>query len=235
MNDVIIVTSKYGSQYDRLHGALAQSVQDNCSRTAMVTYDQAPHAMVPGLPEHVTANLEKMKVWHHAVMSSPPDACVALMDCDTVVLGDLHRAFAGQHDITTTERPGKAKVNAGVVFVRNTPASRRVVDRWLKINDKLASEEERSHVHARCRAYGGINQAALVKALEHTEWPISVGTLPCEIWNNCDQTWENFSDKTKVLHIKGKLRRLALGDPGKFANHNGLGNLASIWKSYDRS
>jgi hypothetical protein len=199
-----IVMVRFGERLDRLFRAFESSVRANCS-----DYDlrivECEEPFVNGGNSTLIHNTLKLHVWREEVESSRiPVVC---MDGDTVVLHDLFPAFSeqgGAWDVAVTERPHKCWLNGGVVFCRPTRAAKQFMRAWCRVNDDLLADG-----HAQREAFDrhfGINQTALVHALDTGMMPGVVAKLPCQKWNNCDQTWASVDDDTAVLHVKSALR-----------------------------
>jgi hypothetical protein len=182
---------------------------------------------------NLTHNARKTR-HHHAIVQSAADGeLIGLLDCDTMVTGDLSEMARYDFDLAITERPAgsKFKYNSGVVFVRASLATRIFYDAWLEWTLKMLGN---SSLHARWkRVYGGINQSALGYLLEVLRLPIRVEVLPCAIWNSTKETWAEFSEETKVVHLLGELRSAALR--GKTLGSSPVAQLAKLWCGYEKS
>lgn len=200
----------------------------------------------PGLLRHYTDNHEKLRVWRSAIHAEPDGTEVVLIDADTVVLGPLSEAFDTKFDIGWTWRPGRLPVNSGVVFVTCNERSRAFMDAWVQRDQMLMEHRELANHGA--RKFGGANQASFMWLITHGKGQdiADCHDLMCKKWNCVDQTWHEFDDDTRILHIKGKLRDACLGrehDPFfqslKLFSVNGIesdiemANLAREWREYD--
>lgn len=212
MSDMIIATVVFGDGvYRRMADVLEYSVAAHCPTAEFVRVELEPHTHIKGVPDHVPANIHKKQAWGD-IVNEHEGRNIALLDCDTAVLGDLSGVFENDFDLAYTVRDHRVRINAGVMFLRSNETTRRFFGKWNTMNTVLASEEERPKLHARLRKYAGLDQAAFSISLEAIEFPMNTLELPCEIYNSVDQTWGAFSDETLILHIKGRLRRLALSD-----------------------
>jgi len=232
--------------FARLANALENSVAKN---SPDVEFDEvitpAPDER-PGLLRHYTDNHAKLVVWRDQIHAEPDGSQVILMDADTIVLGPLEDAFDRPYDIGWTWRPGRLPANSGVVFVNCNERSRNFMDAWVQ-RDRMLMENRTLADHG-ARKFGGANQASFMWLITHGGGTdiANCHTMMCKKWNSVDQTWHEFSDDTRVLHIKGKLRDACVGkEPTAFFKGlklfsvNGIesdiemSKLADIWREYD--
>ena len=204
-----IITNLIGDnpQWQRLFRAFEASVRENCPDAELHVIRSERGPIRKNLPAHCSLNTQKLHVWRAAVHAY--DGELVLIDADTIVLRDLTEAFERfRFDVAYTERPGAFRINAGVVFVQANRYSRRFFDRWVMINDALFDNQP--ECLAAITEHAGLNQAALIHLLDS---PTICDTLelPCEVWNSTQETWHTVCDQTYVVHIKNKLRALALG------------------------
>lgn len=208
------------SFFCRLAAAFERSIETNCHNAELVMVDGRKPEPYKHYSGKWTSNNYKLHIWQELVHDA--ERPLVLMDCDMIVLRDLWPAFEqNEFDVAITRRPGKNWLNGGVVFVNPTKKARRFIDRWVEWNDKFYADVNRLIV-ARRRHYG-LNQTALVHMLDK-EGPgdCKLLELPCNLWNNCDQTWKNFDrDTCYALHIKSELQRAVKSgmDIGKAPEH----------------
>lgn len=232
---MIIATVSFGDPvFERMAQVLEYSVQQNCPTADFVHIKAEPHVHIKGIPTHCPANAHKKVHWADIVHENPGQEIV-LLDCDTLVLGDLQKVF-DQHefDISYTVRNHRVRINAGVMFVRSTHATRRFFDKWNTHMAKLLSDDERPKLQNRLRKYAGLDQAALTESLQSIDFPLKTLELPCETYNSVDQTWHKFDESTQVLHIKGQLRRFAVLDDVDPAKHPRFSEPMRVWREYAR-
>jgi len=225
---ITIVIEESGETFHRLGNALRASIARNCPLATVETIvEDGPIAdNVPALAAH---NTIKLRRWCDRMEAETDGNLMIFMDADTLVLGDLSPAFDLDFDVAYTVRPGRKRINAGVVFVRANDRSRLFFRDWLRINDEIMGDPRR--LRRRMDHYGGVNQAALHSLLDAPH-VARIGELPCTIWNSCDQTWSDFNEDCRVVHYKGTLRRLAMN--GEQEPHRRWGELIDLWRQYDR-
>jgi len=175
-------------------------------------------------------NTQKMQFWFDAVMAAADGAQMLLIDADTVILRSLDDVWESEFDYAYTIRHKSFPFNSGVVFVRVSQAVRDFFHVWR--NENLRMLTDSAHHQKWRKAYGGINQAALGFALEHQLTSrLKLLQLECQEWNCEDTTWNNFDERTRILHVKSNLRRAIFVDP-VFTPH--LAGLIEWWKEMER-
>lgn len=244
-----IVCNHFGDPvFGRLARALRASVDQNCPESEFIEIVcDRPHER-NGLLAHYTDNHSKLRIWRDSVQEAENDQRLVLIDADTIVLGDLSPAFdESDFDIGFTWRGGRLPVNSGVVYVCANDRSRAFMDAWVKRDESLM--QHRTLCDYGAHKYGGANQASFMWLWLHGGGPelADMHPLMCRHWNSVDQTWFQFDDQTRVLHIKGLLRELCLGNskgefwdslkamaPGQVETETRLEPLAKLWRKYDR-
>lgn len=231
----------------RLGDALERSVEVNCPEAEFDLWLSPRPEEKSGLLKHYTDNHAKLLIWQQAVNCAEDGERLVLMDADTLVLGDLNDAFDVDFDIGWTWRPGRLPVNSGVVYVRVNERSRAFMDAWADRDKQLMQHRELAKHGA--SKYGGANQASFMWLITHGKGQdiANCHALMCRQWNSVDQTWCDFDENTRVLHIKGRLRDACLGVEQsaffkalKVLSVNGMESqitidkLAEIWRQYDR-
>lgn len=205
-----IIVNIFGDKpgLQRLTRACERSIRANCPDAQLEIVVTEPGPIVPNLPLHCSTNTHKLHYWRDRVHSE--EGLLLFLDADTIVLRDLSVVFRRyDFDVAYTVRPSSIRYNAGVVFVRPNPWSRRFFDQWSQINDDLLANQPACL--SGITQYGGINQAALHRVLNVPNL-CKTQVLRCEVWNCTQELWHLFdSDRTAVLHVKSRLRELALG------------------------
>ena len=198
-----VVAVTFSKAFKRLTDAWEESVCRNLPGDieVILVEPKEPEPM-PGLDSFSVDNNYKLKIWRDFIKNS--DEEIVCMDVDTIVLGDLKPAFNDDFDLAYTIRDNPhMRINAGVIFARPTEKTKAFMDRWVELDTKILTD---SKLNEKGKALNyGQNQASLALLLQEKP-DIKLKELPCEIWNCVDQNWHNFSEETKVLHIKGHLR-----------------------------
>lgn len=153
---------------------------------------------------HEERNAYKFNSWNRIIQQTKEDTI--LMDVDTVLFDNISHVFEKDFDICyTTRKRISLPLNGGVIFVKSTDRSRKFFEEWQKIDKDLL--ENRRKYSKWIKEYNGQNQASFGYMIE-TYKDISLHTVPCEVYNACQEDWERIGKKTKVLHVKGDLKRL---------------------------
>jgi hypothetical protein len=195
-----------------------------------------PRSSIPGAIDPairgLTENTAKMVAWDAAIQAAADGELIGLLDCDTLVLADLSPIAALDFDVTYTVRPATSRFpfNSGVVFARVSAAVRDFFRRWRELNVAMLGDKS---MHAPWRQqFGGINQAALGSMISGAPG-VRLLPLPCRVWNCEDQTWRSFAaEETRILHVKGRLRRACLY---LAPTPRDLTHLVALWREYDRA
>lgn len=175
------------------------------------------------------ANTQKLEWWAHQVATAADGDRLLLLDADTMILRPLDDVWAEDFEWAYTTKAESFPFNAGVMFLRVSPAVRAVMAEWLAVNLRMLGS---SAYHGRFRPrYGGMNQSAFGALLEGGAFNgLRLRTLPCVEWNCEDTGWAHFDPAvTRILHVKSSLRHVCL---------NGfvvpeLAPLAARWRAAD--
>lgn len=175
-------------------------------------------------------NAQKLDAWAAIVAEAADGDRLLLIDVDTVILRPLDDVWDLKFDLAYTTKPVESRFpfNAGVLFLRITPAVRTFIATWRAENERMFHDAAYYQVWR--PAYGGLNQSAL-GALFHNRAAIAdltIRRLPCVEWNCEDEHWAAFDAKrTRIVHYKGALHR-ALFDRGPL--EEGMRPLIAIWR-----
>jgi hypothetical protein len=206
---IISVVFDYYHQekYKKLSEVFSYSIKKNCPGSELELLKINPPKIHKNKSKSFASNTVKLELWLERLKATDQD--VIFLDCDMLVLKDLSSAFNLNFDIGYTKRTrARIPYNGGVVFVKNTPEAVSFIELWAKINKKMY---DNSRFHSVWRAkYAGMNQSAFGYILEKEKYNAILKQFPCEIWNACNEDWSNIGDKTKIIHIKGGLRRSVL-------------------------
>lgn len=220
------------SRWTRLAMALRASALMHCTGwTVNIRAIRPSHAQSAiGLRRHAT-NTQKLDHWTAQVVAAADGEQLLLMDADTVVLRPLDDLWEQAFDLAYTVRPPRAKfpLNGGVVGVRVSDRTRAFLTAWAEGNRRLLGE--RTGAYDWARRFGGVNQASLAPLLDQAEARgVEVRALPCAEWNCEDTTWAEFNPaRTRILHVKDALRRMALGMEPPTPE---LAPLVALWRRY---
>lgn len=212
MTFLSIAFDYHDTQYIRLGKVLEKSIKINCPKSEII-YHICP---APKVPEHERAdkrfgeNTEKLKLWVE-FLNKIQDDNIVLIDADTMVLSDISGVFKDKFDIGVTRRTkdGRIKYNGGVMFVKKNERSLAFFQKFKEINDLMY---QKRNFHAEWRQkYSGMNQAAFGWMTENYRGNIIMREYPCSVYNAVSDDWGAFDiNKTKIVHLKSKLREACL-------------------------
>lgn len=191
--------------------------------------DVGPHtkSSAPGRRRSLAANCDKMWWWNQIMQTTKDGERLLFIDTDTVVLRSLDDIWKRDFDKAITAKESRFPFNSGVVFVRSSTHTRRFFADWLHENERMLADEK-NHTPWRTK-YGGLNQASLGYMLEQG-LPLKVIRIPCREWNCEDSCWRKFDSSTRILHVKGELRR-ALFEPAKQPIRPHISKVARAWRT----
>jgi len=230
MEEMRVVTVGYGWPFETLLSVMRHSLEQTNSTARLEIVPVGPHVFPEGYPEHAESNFNKMRAWVHSVCGCQDGEQLLLADCDLLFLKSVEDAFLGDFDIAYTVRPGKIPINGGVIFVKTNKRSRAFMRHWYTAAETIL-RRGKNEIKREVAKFGGISQASLLHTLEGPLGAtVRFKELPCAEWNSVDQTWADYDpETTRVIHIKGKLRRLCLGR-SQPEQHEVLGPLMRLWR-----
>lgn len=197
-------------RYETLAKVLAYSVKKYCPLAEFKLFKiDRPILKAKHRSRCFTSNTYKLRKWLEVLKNTNDN--VIFIDCDTIVLKDLFPAFFGNFDIGFMKRTSsRIKYNGGVVFVRNTPEAIEFIELWNKINEKMYNDYNfHRPYHIK---YAGMNQAAFGYILENEKFKAKLKSFSCLEWDACDEDWQYLNNDTKIIHVKGNLRRAIFGN-----------------------
>jgi len=178
------------------------------------------------------SNTIKLRAWKKW-MDETNDNTV-FMDCDMLVLKPIESAFDLDFDVAYTVRTrAEMPMNGGVVFVKPTDEGKRFIAEWLDVNERMYVNRKFHQPYR--QKYAGMNQAAFGYLLENPLDNILLKPLPCHTWNACSEDWSFVNGKTKIVHYKSQLRKLAVMHMStrEIASTGALNFLVEIWRRYE--
>lgn len=214
--------------YDTLHDVLLKSIEVNAPDEKVIAVKTRP-PQIKGKACFSSNNL-KLKIWLDELNKLPDGENVLFLDADMLCLKNPVELFDRDFDIAYTVRPRKKPpINGGCVYIKNNERSRAFIKRWQEIDEKMYNSPG-FHKPWRVK-YAGMNQAAFGYLFEHKdEWAgAKLVPVPCEQWNCCNETWRLINEHTRLVHIKGPLRRACLSGKVTLA---GTEKAVKLWKEY---
>lgn len=219
LHTILFNVPRRGSDYDRLARVLARSVEVNSPGTPLeLHYIELADPELEGVGRNIKATIidNARKTKHHCqiVQDTPDGELICLLDCDTMVLGDLSEMDRDGFDFAYTMRPEGSRypINSGVVFVRVSHITKAFYRDWYA-NVQVLLNDPGQLAHWKPR-YGGINQCGLAATLREYRDILTTAELPCPIWNCENESWKHFGEFTKVVHLVPPLRQAVLKKGG---------------------
>lgn len=207
---IISVSFDYAAStdYARLMAAFRASCARHMPAVAIEELRLSAPMIRPGKTRGEASNTHKLRAWVKAIDHAAETVCFA--DCDMLALRSIEDVEALDFDLAYTVRTkGWPPMNGGVVFVRPTDMGRALVKRWNQINTQMYRDDVLHNFWK--RKYAGMNQAAFGCLLANHGTRARIITLPCAEWNACNEDWATINGSTRLMHIKGELRRMVLG------------------------
>lgn len=186
------------------------------------------------IEQRVRRNNSKLLHWAEAVDEAPDGTPMLLIDCDVMIVRSLDDIWARDFDIAYTKRDRERTVlplNAGVVFVRATAAARRFLHDWYQAT-KYFKRTHEGLMLAR-KKYGACDQAGLAFLLDSKRFDARILALPCQEWNCEDSEWGRYGQNTRIVHIKGSLRKAIFNQPISQGRKSSVLPLARRWKEFE--
>jgi hypothetical protein len=182
-------------------------------------------------PRSWQANTQKLGQWARRVEESADGDRILLIDADTFVCRPLDDVWTLDFDLVYTTRRGPFPFNAGVLFLRVSDRIRAFMRAWVEANAAIMADTITPR-ESWIRRFGGVNQASLAGLLDAPPVDLQIVTLPCREWNCVDGYWHHFKPElTRIVHVKGDLRRACLGMSPATED---VAELAQVWRRIDR-
>jgi len=182
------------------------------------------------------SNTVKIDKWLEVLKGTKED--VIFMDADMMVLRDVTDLFNDKnHDVFYSKRDRKhLPMNGGFVGIRNNEAGIDFLEKWVKANRILYEDIVKNHgktLHSKWRSrYGGMNQAAFGYMLSEMKLKARLKPIPCYEWNACVEHWAKINASTRVVHIKGGLRRAVMSNRPAAVMLPKMRKAVEIWRQY---
>ena len=197
--------------YEKLLKVFVNSIKHNMPELTDDDIIQIRPAAPPVKSKRCFAsNTLKLALWLKEMRKLPEGEKICFADCDMLLLKSPEDVFNKEFDIAYTVRLRKSPpVNGGIVFARNTEKAREFMQRWHEVNDKMYDNPS-FHSHYRTK-YAGMNQAAFGWLMEHPkEYTAKLIPVSCKTYNCCNETWHQIDGDTRLVHIKGELRKTCI-------------------------
>ena len=223
---------KWRDRWARLAGVLARTARAQCPGwdVQVVSLPMPDREAWRHKRWSDVLNTAKLRVWASHVQGVPNGTRLLLCDTDMAVTGRLDDAWTLMRtNFAVCTCPGRLPLNAGAVYLRVTQETKALMRLWVLENDALFADPV---LHLKWRqVYGGMNQAALGKALSEGKRIRHLSTLPSSVWNACvPDDWAAFEPgRTRLLHVKSDLRGAVLLG----ARHGNWRAARAFWEAHD--
>jgi hypothetical protein len=168
--------------------------------------------------------LRKARDWTRVIAEAVDGTEIALLDADTLVLGELGSAFRRPFDVAVTTRGTLGTLNSGVVFVRISDRVRDFFAPWAARTEPWCKRNTADSIR-----FG--DQDALIEMLGEPHGPLRVLELPAAIWNAQQNCWPPVAG-CRIVHIKSDCRRLIFG--GRLHGQPGADVAAAMWQAEEQ-
>jgi len=211
--------------YARLLDTMIKSINRNCPSSKIEALKLQPpreHSVTRGMG----SNNLKLKKWVEILEKSDETEFI-FIDCDMLVIKDPSDIFQKDFDVACTRRNTHYIYNGGVVFAKKNERTIAFFKRWQQIDEKMFRDYK---FHAPWRLkYAGMNQASFGYMMEKEKFAAKMIEVPCQIWNSCNDTWGRIDENTRIIHIKGGLRKACLGLMRVGGAHE---KIVALWRQY---
>jgi len=154
---------------------------------------------------------------------------IIMTDADLMFTGDCSPAFKEDFTLGVTVRKARGWLNAGVLFYR--PAGRGILKSIIRMTETIVSNPELFVEHV-SECLGGDQTAITLHALNDN----SIKRFSCSEYNLEQNSWEWFSENTKIVHMKSNLWDMVQGlEPRRPVPEDHVTHrIFEIWKGYLR-
>ena len=231
MKIVCVVFDFHGdNKYHRLYDVFKRSCEKVMPHIKFEGIQMKPPTIKPGYSQGQNANVAKMRVWAQIMENAKEMVCFA--DCDMLALKTIEDIEKIDFDVAyTCRKHSSIPVNGGIMFVRPTERGKAFMRLLNAVDDKMYCDKV---LHQRWRSkYAGINQAAFGYVLEKHSDVAKMVPISCEFWNSCCDTWREIGGQTRIVHVKGPLRKLLVGNAPIGSFSPWLREVAALWHAYE--
>jgi hypothetical protein len=204
-----IVTVVYGSYSTKMIDALKRSIDQNTKglNLEVIEVEAERGANNDRFPPKVVG-------WNQIVATSSED--LLLIDADTLVLRDPRPVFRGEFDLAHApykRSDGKKFYNTGVLFVRPNSRTIGFFNEWMNETYRVCALPKPEFKKLKDR-WKGSDQISFAHTINNWRGEITIKGINRK-WNMCNG-FQEFSEGTGILHLKGFLHKHAL--LGKMTN-----------------
>jgi hypothetical protein len=224
MQDSLIVTAFFDrkKRYNKFLKVFKRSAYKEMSSVKVVTLNME---LPPNIDHKRDTAYAFIAAAKYALKSNKP---LAIADVDLMFTGDIMSVWKYDFDIAVTVR-SNPKYNTGLWFIRPTKTAKLFLKEWIYSTKRLMKLFDKKYKFI--WSHGGLDQASLFLAAKKNKTAI-IKELPCQVWNACQGDWQFVDDNTKVVHVKSKLRLVAVNNKDIPEGMEYLKPLAKKWRRY---
>lgn len=184
-------------------------------------------------------NIYKTNKWNEFFQSLDYGDEILFLDADIFIQNDISEIFnyLNNYDIILTSREySKLDFNAGVVLFKVTQNTKKFFNEWSELISNFYYDIKNcEYTKLLSKTYFGAGQTTLSIMINKEEYKNLIGKIPCHIWNNCQTDRHLFSNETKIIHVKSKLREYILDNKiyYKNKNKNMIKKIGNLWFQYE--
>ena len=152
-------------------------------------------------------------------------------DIDLLFLKPIFDIQKFNFDIAITVRKS-IPYNTGLWVYNPTDRAKKFLDKWVIYTQTIMKNFSKYEQFSWDN--GGIDQASfswLMKKNKNNEIA-TVKKLDCQEWNATQSEWNKIDNKTKIIHIKSKLRKACFNKNFNFDEYEYLKPLVQIFKDF---
>jgi lipopolysaccharide biosynthesis glycosyltransferase len=156
------------------------------------------------------------------------DDDLILTDCDIMFTGDCKEVFDQKFNFACTVRDASCWVNAGVIFIKNNRKGKKLLRDSIQLSKEIYRRPGK--FSEELIQFLGADQAAIALLAKEDK----IKKLPCAEWNCEQHSWDKFSRKTKIVHMKSSLWDLAHGElmRSSYDEDHNIYQIFKIWKGF---
>jgi len=161
---------------------------------------------------HIVMAPFKPRLIRHALRAH--DDFLVWIDADAFIIKPIDEAITNDYDIGVTMRRKEERggshfpdisgyLNSGVIFLNNTIATKRFVEEWNEITQRLDPQSDQYGINELVRQVTDLTEYNKVFVREDG---LRIKVFECDEYNYY-YLKENVSNKAKILHFKGQYRK----------------------------
>ena len=160
------------------------------------------------LVEGIEKASQKVFLWQQ-IIELQKENDIVITDCDLLVVNDFKDVFNNDFEVghTVKDFEDLFHVNGGLIFLKDIEKGKMFFREWCNMVKSILTNK--AEAKKAMDLHGGADQAAIyyifgkMKPYANTiVKDINMTALPSSIYN-LHKRWEDFNDRTKIIHYKG--------------------------------